>query len=309
MSVKIMGDVWELDIPRNETMVLLALADHADHEGNNVFPSNELVAWKTGYTRESVNRIISSLRNRGILVATGNRDSGTIIYSIDTSAAPRKAAYGCDKKSHPVDDGGVTKNHTTCDKKSQGVCEKITGGVTKNHTNRQLTINEPSSNRLTAARSASERVNTSRSKLKKQNDELDAALARMERECEEAPQSERLGEWSGNAGKIIKAHCKKQGKSPDELLALWQGVKAGKHTIDTSCVGWMIHCAQTQKWAAPNEFHDNKKFRRDPSGYRGPPPASSDEAQERAKAHAEREASLAEWHRQRKAQRERGAVA
>ena len=30
-----------------ETLILLAMADHADHEGGHVFPSQALISWKT----------------------------------------------------------------------------------------------------------------------------------------------------------------------------------------------------------------------------------------------------------------------
>ena len=33
MSIKAMAVVWEAELPRPEKFVLLALADHADHEG------------------------------------------------------------------------------------------------------------------------------------------------------------------------------------------------------------------------------------------------------------------------------------
>ena len=40
MSVKIMSQVWELDIDHSEMIVLLAMADHADDDGQNCYPSN-----------------------------------------------------------------------------------------------------------------------------------------------------------------------------------------------------------------------------------------------------------------------------
>jgi hypothetical protein len=36
MSAKQTGLVWELDLPHNEAWVLMAMADHADHDGHNV---------------------------------------------------------------------------------------------------------------------------------------------------------------------------------------------------------------------------------------------------------------------------------
>jgi hypothetical protein len=68
MSAKIFGLAWELELPHAEKFVLLALADHADHDGNNVFPSIALVAWKTEYSERQVQRVMKKLEARGLLV-------------------------------------------------------------------------------------------------------------------------------------------------------------------------------------------------------------------------------------------------
>jgi hypothetical protein len=44
MSAKQTGLVWELDLPHNEAWVLMAMADHADHDGQNVYPGIPLLA-------------------------------------------------------------------------------------------------------------------------------------------------------------------------------------------------------------------------------------------------------------------------
>lgn len=61
MSVKQMGLVWELDLPKTEKLVLLALADHADHYGNGARPGVELLAWKVGADRRTIQRTLRSL--------------------------------------------------------------------------------------------------------------------------------------------------------------------------------------------------------------------------------------------------------
>jgi hypothetical protein len=48
MSVKAMAQVWEADLLRDEKFILLALADHAGHEGKNICPSLRQIAWRTG---------------------------------------------------------------------------------------------------------------------------------------------------------------------------------------------------------------------------------------------------------------------
>ncbi len=99
MSVKVMGRVWDLDLPHNKLLVLLALADHADHEGNNVFPSLGLVAWKTGYSQQQCRRVMSELEKDGILIATQRRQGFKTVYRIDVNKGKQKEAYTPSKMS------------------------------------------------------------------------------------------------------------------------------------------------------------------------------------------------------------------
>lgn len=107
MSGKITGIVWESDLPQNEKYVLLAYADHADHEGNGIFPSVGLIAWKTGYSDRNIKRVKKSLIKKGYLVETGARASGTPVYRMDIEALPKLSPRG-DNLSPvtPVSPGG-----------------------------------------------------------------------------------------------------------------------------------------------------------------------------------------------------------
>ncbi len=67
MSVKQMALVWELDLAPNKRLVLLAYADHADDDGDNVFPSLGRVAHKTGYSVDQVRRISRELASDGLM--------------------------------------------------------------------------------------------------------------------------------------------------------------------------------------------------------------------------------------------------
>ena len=73
--------------------VLMALADHADHEGV-VFAGQELLAWKTGYSERQVRRILDSLEEKRILIPQNiGRGRGVVQgYRIETQGAPRKVA-------------------------------------------------------------------------------------------------------------------------------------------------------------------------------------------------------------------------
>jgi hypothetical protein len=94
MSVKAIARIWELDLPHSEAWVLMAFADHADHEGRNIYPGIGLIAWKTGYSPRQVQRILNALLAVGILVLddVNYGPYGTNRYHIDWSAARPKPA-------------------------------------------------------------------------------------------------------------------------------------------------------------------------------------------------------------------------
>jgi 5-methylcytosine-specific restriction endonuclease McrA len=93
MSAKTVGKVWELALTPAKQTVLLALADHADHEGNNAFPSVDLIAWKTGYSERQVRRIMKELEADSLLVRTGGAPGKRIVYSINLSAGKHKPDF------------------------------------------------------------------------------------------------------------------------------------------------------------------------------------------------------------------------
>jgi hypothetical protein len=99
VSAKLMGQVWELDLPHNHQSVLLAFADHANDAGFNAYPGTGYVAWKTGYSERQVQRIIDELEAQGLLVAiepaTGNKPT---VYRVVVAAGTKKPDYEPIKK-------------------------------------------------------------------------------------------------------------------------------------------------------------------------------------------------------------------
>lgn len=90
---------------------MLALADHADHEGRNVRPSVGLVAWKTGYSERQVQRIMRALIERGVLVLERDATRYTANeYRIDLVNVPRKPARVRGDKLSPLEAAGVTSD-------------------------------------------------------------------------------------------------------------------------------------------------------------------------------------------------------
>lgn len=101
MSVRVTGLVWDADLPQAKKFVLLALADHADHEGRNVYPSVERTAWKTGYSERQIQRIIRELEDDGILQAVKNLNGGRgqpVNYSIILTNLPNRAGWEAPKR-------------------------------------------------------------------------------------------------------------------------------------------------------------------------------------------------------------------
>lgn len=103
MSAKIVGAVWELKLPAPKLLVLLALSDHADHNGNNVFPSMGLVAWKTGYSERQVRRIVKQLIADKLLLEK-KRPGKTTLFSINLVAGEQKEAYNPGQNVTPQTD-------------------------------------------------------------------------------------------------------------------------------------------------------------------------------------------------------------
>lgn len=62
-----MGKVWELDLPQPLKLLALALADVADDEGGNIYPSKAYIAWKVGAHPKTIQRQMAELEQRGIV--------------------------------------------------------------------------------------------------------------------------------------------------------------------------------------------------------------------------------------------------
>lgn len=99
MSVRAIGHVWDLELPANKRLVLLAYADHADHLGENIWPAIPLIAWKTGYSERQVKRITKQLVDDGILAEDGRGPRGVKRYRLVWDAGAKKAAYSRDNLS------------------------------------------------------------------------------------------------------------------------------------------------------------------------------------------------------------------
>lgn len=93
MSIAYMDNVWKLSIPPHHAWILMALADHADDTGENIFPSIARIAWKTGLSSRQVRRTMSELRECGLIEVYDYKESGTRVYRLNFEKAQKKSPF------------------------------------------------------------------------------------------------------------------------------------------------------------------------------------------------------------------------
>ena len=108
--------------------VCIALADHANDEGEGAYPSLTKLAYKTSLSRTTIINAIDALKYNGILIANGVSKYDTINYTVNPDCFS--------KDSQP------TLLVNMLDSPSQATVPELVNPLDPNHT---LTIPEPSS--------------------------------------------------------------------------------------------------------------------------------------------------------------------
>lgn len=122
MSIKIMSAVWERAFTHAEKLVLLAMADHANDEGRRCYPSVEKIAWKSGYSRRQVQRIIHDLTDRGVLTVEAEATwISPTEYAIHPEAAPPLPPFHPKRLRDAVRTGGGDEMSPHANHGTQGV--------------------------------------------------------------------------------------------------------------------------------------------------------------------------------------------
>ena len=67
MSIRLMTDVWRTTLPTVEKMILLVIADHANDDGAEAWPSQATIAKKASVSIRTVQRSVNSLVIQGYL--------------------------------------------------------------------------------------------------------------------------------------------------------------------------------------------------------------------------------------------------
>lgn len=96
MSGKQSGLVWDHVITGNKRLVLLALAEAAEHDGTRCYPSIGRLAWMTGLGRRTVQRAIDYLSSPEVGVLVRVRDEQPrrpTEWRLEVQRLPRKAPF------------------------------------------------------------------------------------------------------------------------------------------------------------------------------------------------------------------------
>lgn len=111
MSIRLMSQVWMLDLPGHLKLVLLAIADHANDDGW-AYPGQQSLAQKCSVSDRAVRTSISQLVEAGLLEAHRRGRMRTNLYrvTLDGTRGDRK-----DTSSHP--EPGDRKHTSSSDRK------------------------------------------------------------------------------------------------------------------------------------------------------------------------------------------------
>lgn len=135
-----MSLVWEWDLPANEKLVMLIIADHADDSGANAYPGIARIARRASLSERQVQRILSDLMRRNLIRIDFQRGGGVDVRS---DRRPNRYTIIGVTPTSPRDEDGVTFEA------SRGDMEPV-HGVTPMSPNPSIepSNNKPSSNDL-----------------------------------------------------------------------------------------------------------------------------------------------------------------
>lgn len=107
MSIRLMTEAWKSDMPSGRKMVLLALCDNANDQGE-CYPSISMLAEKCSMSERSVFNHIADLEKDGA-VSRQSRVGRSTVYTIDpckfctpANSAPLKPLHGTPANSAPI---------------------------------------------------------------------------------------------------------------------------------------------------------------------------------------------------------------
>ena len=112
MSYRYTDIVWEVDLPPNEKIVLLAIAKHANEDGK-AWPSQDRLSKYTGLSSRTVIRILSSLEKKKIIHI--KKRQSTNLYRIFPLKKPSQEGAAVCNQLHRYENPNVTPCHFPSD--------------------------------------------------------------------------------------------------------------------------------------------------------------------------------------------------
>lgn len=114
MSIKLMNIAWEMDLPLGQKMVLMALADRGNADGE-CWPGQADLAKMCSLSERALRDNIARLEKQGLLTVISRRVNGrqgTAIYHLNLQSQPAESA-ACKSSSQPADDDNIRRQMTT----------------------------------------------------------------------------------------------------------------------------------------------------------------------------------------------------
>jgi hypothetical protein len=120
MSIRVMSEVWRTNLPTTEKMVLLVIADHANDEGIEAWPSQATIAKKASISIRTVQRCVNNLVKANYLKmekraggsATCREDRRPHRYTINLNRVRGDSVAGR-KRGDTNDGNGATSTTST----------------------------------------------------------------------------------------------------------------------------------------------------------------------------------------------------
>jgi hypothetical protein len=91
MSNDLITAAWKKSLPPNQMLVIICLCDWANDDGV-CWPSLDRIAWKTGLSKRSVQRIIATFEDLGIVTKTRRYHTSTI-YRVNLTPLRSKTPF------------------------------------------------------------------------------------------------------------------------------------------------------------------------------------------------------------------------
>ena len=114
MSIKLMNLAWEMELPLGQKMVLMALADRSNSDGE-CWPGQASLAKMCSLSERALRDNLERLEKQGLLTVISRRVNGrqgTAIYHLHLQSQPADSA-ACKSSSQPADDDIPSRQMTT----------------------------------------------------------------------------------------------------------------------------------------------------------------------------------------------------